>query len=222
MSAPLKSAQRGPRGARRAVTVFGGVRGIGEQLEAQRREARPGRRRAGGVAGEDRRVPSASIRPRATSSWKTTPTAGVQGVSPFWPRCRGARRQVEVEAGHRSPSRSAAQARGETATMARPGAHHPAFWEPVTTTSRPQASVSNGTRAEAADAVHEDERLGCDAADDRGQRSRDGLVTPVEVSLWVSSTASVAGGLRRRGGSRRRPDRRPGPTRRRGLVTSAP
>ena len=39
----------------------------------------------------------------------------------------------------------AAQARSETLTMARPGGTIQLFWEPVTTTSRPQPSVSKGT-----------------------------------------------------------------------------
>ena len=60
--------------------------------------------------------------------------------------------------------------------MARPGGTIQLFWEPVVTTSRPQASVSNGIGTEATDAVDDEQRIGCAVMDgrrDRLQRVRD-------------------------------------------------
>ena len=82
----------------------------------------------------------------------------------------------------------AAQARSEAATMASPGAAIQAFWEPVTTTSMPQASISNGT-APSADTLST--RMSASGATSRTTAARAGIgfMTPVEVSLWVSRTA---------------------------------
>ena len=60
--------------------------------------------------------------------------------------------------------------------MARPGAAIQAFCEPVTTTSTPQASISNGT-APRPDAVDQDQRLGRHLADD-GRELRDRVHHP--------------------------------------------
>ena len=75
-----------------------------------------------------------------------------------------------------------------SAAIAMPGDAIHAFWLALTTRSTPHASISNGHRAEAADAVDEQERLAGRPAHDLGQR-RIGFATPVEVSLWVTSTA---------------------------------
>src|SRR5450759_1378612 len=68
------------------------------------------------------------------------------------------------------------------------GAAIHAFWEPVTTTSRPQASISNGT-APRADTPST--RMSAPGASYRttAASAAIGFVTPVEVSLWVSRTA---------------------------------
>ena len=72
--------------------------------------------------------------------------------------------------------------------MARPGAAIQAFCEPVTTTSTPQASISNGTapRAETLST-----RMSALASTSRIAAASAGIgfMTPVEVSLWVSRTA---------------------------------
>ena len=72
--------------------------------------------------------------------------------------------------------------------MARPGADIQAFCEPVTTTSMPQASISNGT-APSPDTLST--RMSASGAASRttAARSAIGFMTPVDVSLWVSSTA---------------------------------
>ena len=90
----------------------------------------------------------------------------------------------------------AAHARSEAATMASPGADMNAFCEPVTTTSMPHASISNGT------APRPDTLSTRMSASGRSSRiaaasSGIGFMTPVDVSLWVSSTA-LTGGIERR------------------------
>ena len=85
-------------------------------------------------------------------------------------------------------SAAAAQARSESAIIDIPGAAIHAFWEPVTTTSRPQASISNGT---APSAETPSTRISAPGASSRATAASaaTGFVTPVEVSLWVSNTA---------------------------------
>ena len=63
----------------------------------------------------------------------------------------------------------AAQARGEAAIMASPGAAIQAFCEPVTTTSTPQASISNGTAPRPDTLSTRISASGRQLADDRGQ-----------------------------------------------------
>ena len=72
--------------------------------------------------------------------------------------------------------------------MASPGADIQAFCEPVTTTSMPQASISNGT-APRPDTLST--RISASGATSRiaAASSGIGFMTPVDVSLWVSSTA---------------------------------
>ena len=69
-----------------------------------------------------------------------------------------------------------------------PGAAIQAFCEPVTTTSRPQASISNGTAPRPLTAST---RISASGASSRtaAASSAIGFVTPVEVSLWVRRTA---------------------------------
>ena len=76
----------------------------------------------------------------------------------------------------------AAQARSETLTMARPGGTIQLFWEPVTTTSRPQPSVSKGT---APMPLMPSTMMSAFGAVPwmMAASSASGLVTPVEVSL---------------------------------------
>ena len=82
----------------------------------------------------------------------------------------------------------ATQARSESAIIDIPGAAIHAFWEPVTTTSRPQASISNGT---APSAEMPSTRISAPGASSRtaAASAAIGFVTPVDVSLWVSRTA---------------------------------
>ena len=66
--------------------------------------------------------------------------------------------------------------------MDMPGAAIHAFWEPVTTTSRPQASISKGTAPSAETPSTRTSAWGassCTAA----ASAAIGFVTPVEVSL---------------------------------------
>ena len=72
--------------------------------------------------------------------------------------------------------------------MASPGADIQAFCEPVTTTSTPQASISNGT-APRPDTLSTRIRASGAASRTTAASSAIGFITPVEVSLWVSSTA---------------------------------
>jgi len=86
----------------------------------------------------------------------------------------------------------AVQARSEAAIMASPGAAIQAFCEPVTTTSTPHASISNGT-APSPDTLST--RISAPGATSRMTAASSGIgfMTPVEVSLWVSRTALVPG-----------------------------
>ncbi len=86
----------------------------------------------------------------------------------------------------------AAHARGEAAIIARPGADIHAFCEPVTTRSTPHASISNGT---APRPLTLSTRISASGASARtaAASSAMGFMTPVEVSLWVSSTAFTPG-----------------------------
>jgi len=83
---------------------------------------------------------------------------------------------------------AASQARGETATKLRPGATIQAFCEPLTTTSRPQASVSNGTAPRPEIASTRTRASGATPWATLASASI-GLVTAVEVSFWVIRTA---------------------------------
>ena len=82
----------------------------------------------------------------------------------------------------------AAQARSDAAIMARPGADIQAFCEPVTTTSTPQASISNGT-APRPETLSTRMSVSGETSRTTAARSRIGFMTPVDVSLWVSRTA---------------------------------
>ncbi len=86
---------------------------------------------------------------------------------------------------------AAAQARSDAATMASPGGIIQAFWAPVTTTSRSQASISRGM---APTALTPSTRMSVPGTSARmvAASSARGLVTPVEVSLKVTSTACGA------------------------------
>ena len=72
--------------------------------------------------------------------------------------------------------------------MASPGAAIQAFCEPVTTTSRPQASMLERHRAEADTPSTRMSASGAPRGRARPARAI-GFVTPVDVSLWVSRTA---------------------------------
>ncbi len=69
-----------------------------------------------------------------------------------------------------------------------PGADIQAFWEPVTTRSRPHSSIANGT---APSAEMASTRMSASGATSRIAAASAGmsLVTPVDVSLCVRSTA---------------------------------
>ena len=86
--------------------------------------------------------------------------------------------------------------------MASPGAAIQAFCEPVTTRSTPQASISNGT-APRPDTLSTTMSASGAASRMAAARTGIGFITPVEVSLWVSSTARKPG---RRLGGQGRPD----------------
>ncbi len=66
------------------------------------------------------------------------------------------------------------QARSDAAIMASPGADIQAFCEPVTTTSTPQASISNGTAPRPDTLSTRIRASGRDLADDRGEVARSG------------------------------------------------
>ena len=80
--------------------------------------------------------------------------------------------------------------------MASPGAAIHAFCEPVTTTSTPQASISNGT-APRPDTLST--RINASGFSSRmaAASAAIGFITPVEVSLCVSRTAFAPGVARR-------------------------
>ena len=90
----------------------------------------------------------------------------------------------------------AAQARSPTAAKAMPGADIQAFCDPVTTRSRPHASISKGT---APRALIASTRMSASGVTSRiaAASSGIGFVTPVEVSLWVRRTARAFGSSRR-------------------------
>ena len=73
-----------------------------------------------------------------------------------------------------------------------PGAAIHAFCDPVTTRSRPHSSIANGTAPSAEIAST---RIRASGAASRTAAASAGmsLVTPVDVSLWVSSTALRSG-----------------------------
>ena len=83
---------------------------------------------------------------------------------------------------------TAVQARSDRAIIDIPGAAIHAFWEPVTTTSRPQASISNGA---APSPETPSTTIRAEGASSRttAASAAIGFVTPVEVSLCVSRTA---------------------------------
>jgi hypothetical protein len=88
----------------------------------------------------------------------------------------------------------APQARWLMLTIARPGGAAQAFCEAVATTSRPHSSVrtSMPTIELTASTMRSASVWRTTAA-----ISRSGLVTPVDDSLWVTSTAFVSGCARR-------------------------
>ena len=96
--------------------------------------------------------------------------------------------EVEVEARHPSPSRPRPTRAGPTAAIAMPGADIHAFWEPVTTRSRPHSSIANGTAPSAEIAST---RISASGAASRtaAASAAMSLVTPVDVSLCVRRTA---------------------------------
>jgi hypothetical protein len=86
----------------------------------------------------------------------------------------------------------AVQARADAATMARPGAAIHAFCEPVTTTSTPHASISNGT-APSPETLSTTMSASGALSRIASARTGIGFITPVEVSLCVSRTALTPG-----------------------------
>ena len=83
----------------------------------------------------------------------------------------------------------ASQARSLTLTKESPGATIQPFCEPDTTTSRPHASVSTG--------IEESDEIASTISSRSCRRttcaiSSSGLVTPVEVSLCVTSTVRIS------------------------------
>ena len=144
-SASLSAAHSTPSGSHAAVTVSEANARVGEELEAEGAEARrgPRHRRPDDERGRPSQ-PSASSSARATSRPKQMPDRGRPGRLALAGRSRGGRggrgRSAACVPLPRPPRRAARRA-----TMARPGGTIQAFCEPVTTTSRPQASVSKGT-----------------------------------------------------------------------------
>ena len=102
------------------------------------------------------------------------------------------RAKVEIEARHPRVLHRR-QARDEAAIIAKPRADIHAFCEPVTTTSTPHASISNGTAPRPDTLSTRIEGIGCLVADGLAANSGMGFITPVDVSLWVNSTAFVSG-----------------------------
>ena len=108
---------------------------------------------------------------------------------------------VEVEA--RRASRSRRSAASETAHVPRPGGVISAFCEPETTTSSPQASVSQRHGAEARDGVDDDERSRLlrrggerlDVGDDAGRRL--GLDDPDRLRLALAQPRAHVVGVGR-------------------------
>ena len=89
------------------------------------------------------------------------------------------------------------------AAMAMPGEAIHAFWLALTTRSTPQASISNGMAPRPL--MPSTMTSGSPgAAWTAATSSRSGLATPVEVSLWVSSTARYGGCVGQVGGERGR------------------
>ena len=84
-----------------------------------------------------------------------------------------------------------------------PGAAIHAFCDPVTTRSRPQSSIANGTAPSAEIASTRSSASGATSRTAAASAAMS-LVTPVEVSLWVSSTALRPGIAGRRLAHRRR------------------
>jgi hypothetical protein len=82
----------------------------------------------------------------------------------------------------------ACQARSDRAIIAIAGADIHVFWTAVTTTSSPQPSISNGTPPSPDDPVDEIRASGA-ASWTAAAISSSGFITPVEVSLCVTSTA---------------------------------
>ena len=90
----------------------------------------------------------------------------------------------------------AAMARSDNAAMAIPGEAIHAFWLALTTTSMPQASISNGMAPRPL--MPSTIRSGSPGASrTTAAISRSGSATPVEVSLCVTSTARYGAALTR-------------------------
>ena len=145
LSSALNAFQSRSSGTMRRGDRLRGVARVGEELEAERLEAGPRRRR---------RTPRGGRRCASAPSTAHQPDALVDLVDDRdrrrerrlavgVPRRDGRAGRGRSAASSRSPSRPSA--RSEAAIMARPGAAIHAFCEPVTTTSTPQASISNGT-----------------------------------------------------------------------------
>ena len=83
---------------------------------------------------------------------------------------------------------AAAIARSETAKSASPGGSANAFWEPVSTTSRPHASVS--TVVPASEVTASAKTRASEFSRTTFAIAARSEITPVEVSLWTTVTAA--------------------------------
>ena len=90
----------------------------------------------------------------------------------------------------RSNRSTASQAREPTAQMSRPGGHIHAFCEPDRTKSIPQSSISSGRPPTP---LTESTTTSAPWSRTSAASSGKGLVTPVEVSLWVRKTPLTSG-----------------------------
>ena len=148
-----------------------------------------------------------------------TATAGVHGLSPLTWRVPVAL-EVEVEARHPARSRPLPRRAGPTAANAMPGADIQAFWEPVTTRSRPHSSIANGTAPSAEIASTRMSASGRDLTDRRRQR-RD-VAGDAGGRLVVGQEHRLEARDRGRRLAHRVRLAAPRPTRSRACVTAAP
>ena len=212
LTSPLNAFQSRSSGTCAAVTVREAYARVGEQLEAERREAGPGRGGARLVAGEDRRRrPPRLHQPQALvdlvddrDGRGERRLAVGRGVA--------VRPQVEVEARHRRRLHRRPARAARRRSWPGPGAAIQAFCEPVTTTSTPHASISNGTAprpdtlSTRMSASGASSRMAAASSGDRVHDPGRGLVVGQQDGLRRRASRGGARGPRRR--PRRSPTRR--------------